>query len=199
MPAELAEAERSQVTGDSASCTGAAGGIAGRQRDLGKLGGTVAGRYLYVAKNNNQAGLVHTPLPHGEAKKVAAGLNADSLLAIKPGMEVSVRIAVAMTQQEQQQIYDALVKKLTENGYLEQTRSPHDRRSVTVRLSEKGRGLAAALSELYGRHIALLEERVLKESELQQANEVLMRLERFWAGSLGYAWRVSGPVASDAA
>lgn len=81
-----------------------------------ELGGTVAGRYLYVAKNNNQAGLVHTPLPHGEAKKVAAGLNADSLLAIKPGMEVSVRIAVAMTQQEQQQIYDALVKKLTENG-----------------------------------------------------------------------------------
>ena len=91
------------------------------------------------------------------------------------------------------------LKKLTENGYIEQTRSPHDRRSVTVGRSEKGRGLAAALSELYGRHIALLEERVLNQSELQQANEVLMRLERFWAGSLGYAWRVSGPVASDAA
>jgi DNA-binding MarR family transcriptional regulator len=30
------------------------------------------------------------------------------------------------------------LKKLTENGYIEQTRSPHDRRSVTVRLSEKG-------------------------------------------------------------
>lgn len=90
------------------------------------------------------------------------------------------------------------LKKLTENGYIEQTRSPHDRRSVTVRLSEKGRGLAAILAELYGRQISAISDRVLTQAELAQANEVLMRLERFWAGSLGYAWRVSGP-ASDAA
>ena len=32
-----------------------------------------------------------------------------------------------------------------------------------------------------------------------QANDVLVRLERFWAGSLGYAWRVPGSMASDAA
>jgi DNA-binding MarR family transcriptional regulator len=90
------------------------------------------------------------------------------------------------------------LKKLTENGYIEQTRSPHDRRSVTVRLSEKGRGLAAILAELYGRQISAISDRVLTQAELTQANEVLMRLERFWAGSLGYAWRVAGP-ASDAA
>ncbi len=90
------------------------------------------------------------------------------------------------------------LKKLTENGYIEQTRSPHDRRSVTVRLSEKGRGLAAILAELYGRQISAISDRVLTQAELAQANEVLVRLERFWAGSLGYAWRVSGP-ASDAA
>ena len=35
--------------------------------------------------------------------------------------------------------------------------------------------------------------------ELAQANDVLVRLERFWAGSLGYAWRVPGSMASDAA
>lgn len=91
------------------------------------------------------------------------------------------------------------LKKLTENGYIEQTRSPHDRRSVTVRLSEKGRGLATALSELYVRHIAALDQRVLTRAELVQANDVLMRLERFWSGSLGYAWRAPGPAASDAA
>ena len=45
---------------------------------------------------------------------------------------------------------------------------------------------------------ALRREAGLTQAELAQANEVLMRLERFWAGSLGYAWRVSGP-ASDAA
>ena len=91
------------------------------------------------------------------------------------------------------------LKKLTENGYIEQTRSPHDRRSVTVRLSQKGKDLAASLSDLYVRHVAALDERVLTQPELVQAIDVLVRLERFWAGSLGYAWRVPGPAASDAA
>ena len=59
-------------------------------------------------------------------------------------------------------------------------------------------GLAAILAELYGRQISAISDRVLTQAELAQANEVLVRLERFWAGSLGYAWRVSGP-ASDAA
>jgi WD40 repeat protein len=82
-----------------------------------EVGATVNGRQLYVAKSGDHSGtLVHTPLPHGEAKKLAAGLDPDALLAIKPGVQVSVRIAVAMTPQEQQQIYDALVKRLTDNG-----------------------------------------------------------------------------------
>ena len=91
------------------------------------------------------------------------------------------------------------LKKLTENGYIEQTRSPHDRRSVNVRLSEKGRVLARKLSALYDRHVASLDERQLAEPELQQAIEVLMRLERFWAGSLGYAWRIPAAPATHAA
>src|ERR1041385_2893719 len=33
------------------------------------------------------------------------------------------------------------LKKLVENGYVEQARSPHDRRSVHVRLTPKGREL----------------------------------------------------------
>jgi DNA-binding MarR family transcriptional regulator len=91
------------------------------------------------------------------------------------------------------------LKKLTENGYIEQTRSPHDRRSVNVRLSEKGRELALKLSALYDRHVASLDERQLAEPELQQTIEVLMRLERFWAGSLGYAWRIPATPATHAA
>jgi DNA-binding MarR family transcriptional regulator len=91
------------------------------------------------------------------------------------------------------------LKKLTENGYIEQTRSPHDRRSVTVRLSGKGRELAGRLSELHARHVESLDGQVLTAAELGQASEVLMRLERFWAGSLGYAWRIPASLASDAA
>jgi WD40 repeat protein len=80
-------------------------------------GATLGGRYLFVVKDaSHNSGLVHTPLPHAAAKKLAASLNADELLAIKPGAQVSLRIAVALPQQEQQQIHDALVKRLTDNG-----------------------------------------------------------------------------------
>lgn len=82
-----------------------------------EVGAEVNGRHLFVAKGSDQTGtLVHTPLPHGDAKRLAATLDPDSLLAVKPGAQVSVRIAVAMTPQEQQQIYQALVKRLTGNG-----------------------------------------------------------------------------------
>lgn len=82
-----------------------------------EAGAAISGRQLFVAKNaDHSSTLVHAALPHAAAKKLAAGLNADALLAIKPGAEVSVRIAVALTPQEQQQIHDALVKRLTDGG-----------------------------------------------------------------------------------
>ncbi|HUE74364.1 MAG TPA: SHD1 domain-containing protein [Pirellulaceae bacterium] len=82
-----------------------------------EFGAVFGGRQLFVVKDaSHNSGVVHTPLPHAGAQKLAATLNADALLAIKPGAEVSVRIAAALTPQEQQQVYDALVKKLTENG-----------------------------------------------------------------------------------
>src|SRR5213595_1804770 len=48
------------------------------------------------------------------------------------------------------------VKKMVENGYLVQERSEHDRRSIHVRLSEKGRTLRDRLSGMHGRHIEML-------------------------------------------
>src|SRR6218665_229076 len=44
------------------------------------------------------------------------------------------------------------VKKMVENGYLLQERSIHDKRSVRVRLSDKGRRLNDGMSRLYQRH-----------------------------------------------
>src|ERR1044071_7187510 len=48
------------------------------------------------------------------------------------------------------------VKKLVENGYLAQERSVHDRRSIHVRLTDKGRALRDRLSGMHRRHIELL-------------------------------------------
>jgi DNA-binding transcriptional regulator GbsR (MarR family) len=56
------------------------------------------------------------------------------------------------------------VRKMVENGYLIQERSPHDRRSLRVRLSED----------------------TLSEDELRTVNEVLARLEWFWGGAQGF-------------
>src|ERR671927_327548 len=47
------------------------------------------------------------------------------------------------------------VKKMVENGYLTQQRSLHDRRSIHVRLSEKGKKLCDKLSGMHDRHVGM--------------------------------------------
>lgn len=79
------------------------------------------------------------------------------------------------------------VKKMVENGYLEQERSMHDRRSVRVRLSRKGLDLCEKLSEMFGRHVDALDTANLSGDTLEQLNERLLRIEQFWSGRMGFA------------
>ena len=72
------------------------------------------------------------------------------------------------------------VKKMLENGYIVQERSPHDRRSVRVRLSEKGMELHKKLSKMHERHVAALMQGVVQSDELVGSHKTLRRLERFW-------------------
>src|SRR5476651_1536562 len=58
------------------------------------------------------------------------------------------------------------VKKMVENDYLVQERSAHDRRSIHVRLTEKGQGLCDQLTEMHKRHVELLEQTPIKEDDL---------------------------------
>ena len=76
------------------------------------------------------------------------------------------------------------VKKLAENGYLAQERSMHDRRSIHVRLTEKGLKLRGQLVSMHQRHIAMLDRTAITEQELQATTETLRRLERFWFRAL---------------
>ncbi|HET6518295.1 MAG TPA: winged helix DNA-binding protein, partial [Geminicoccaceae bacterium] len=57
------------------------------------------------------------------------------------------------------------VKKLVENGYLQQERSPHDRRMTRVRLSPKGLDLCEKVDELYEDNAARLEREVLSREQ----------------------------------
>src|SRR5579872_352910 len=78
------------------------------------------------------------------------------------------------------------VKKLVENGYLVQERSVHDRRSIHVRLTDKGRALCEKLGSMHQRHVELLSQTAIADQDLQSASVTLKRLERFWirAGDL---------------
>ena len=78
------------------------------------------------------------------------------------------------------------VKKMVENGYLSQQRSPHDRRSIHVHLTEKGRRLRDQLSAMHQRHLGMLSQAAVNVDDLQAAGVTLRRLERFWirAGDL---------------
>ncbi|MCZ6841175.1 MAG: winged helix DNA-binding protein [Alphaproteobacteria bacterium] len=82
------------------------------------------------------------------------------------------------------------VKKMTENGYLNQERSSHDRRSVRVKLTEKGLELSRALETMFERHSGEVSANLDAET-LAQANDILRSIERFWLQQLGFGPRVS--------
>lgn len=73
------------------------------------------------------------------------------------------------------------VKKMQENGYLIQERSKHDRRSIRVRLSEKGEELQKLVKDMIDSHGNSLDKFHLDEDSLTNVNERLRLLERFWA------------------
>jgi DNA-binding MarR family transcriptional regulator len=78
------------------------------------------------------------------------------------------------------------VKKMVENGYLLQERSAHDRRSIHVRLTDKGRKLRDRLILMHQRHVSMLSETAVSPDDLKAVGVTLRRLERFWirAGDL---------------
>jgi DNA-binding MarR family transcriptional regulator len=78
------------------------------------------------------------------------------------------------------------VKKLVENGYLNQERSPHDRRMTRVRVSEKGLELCERIDELYQKNALQLEREVISRDQLTSMNLVLSALERYWSNYINY-------------
>lgn len=81
------------------------------------------------------------------------------------------------------------VKKLVENEYLVQEKSPHDKRSTRVRLSDKGLELCEKVDALYERNVEdLIKEDPTLES-LKETNKTLHELERFWTDFMNRVFR----------
>src|SRR3974390_1767776 len=77
------------------------------------------------------------------------------------------------------------VKKMVESGYLAQQRSAHDRRSIHVRLTEKGSKLRDSLTAMHQRHGEMLPQAALHPDDLGPVGETLRQLERFWVSTGG--------------
>ncbi|HXP02744.1 MAG TPA: winged helix DNA-binding protein [Stellaceae bacterium] len=72
------------------------------------------------------------------------------------------------------------VKKLVESGYLAQERSLRDRRSIHVRLTDKGLKLRDRLNAMHQRHVEMLNQTAITDEALSAAAATLRQLQRFW-------------------
>ncbi len=91
------------------------------------------------------------------------------------------------------------LKKLVETGYVSQERSPRDRRSVRVKLSEKGLELVRNLHAVFERHAEALDKGALSSEDLSGVNGILRTLERFWTSALSYGGAKPVDGATEAA
>ncbi|MFZ1725620.1 MAG: winged helix DNA-binding protein [Albidovulum sp.] len=81
------------------------------------------------------------------------------------------------------------LKKLVEAGYMHHQRSEADRRSVRVRLTEKGREVRGAVAGLFRRHAEGMQARGIVGLEtVEDVNAMLRRMERYWGDQIRYIY-----------
>lgn len=81
------------------------------------------------------------------------------------------------------------LKKLVDLGYMHHQRCEMDRRSVRVRLTEKGRNVRNLIDLLFERHAEGLEERgVIDLNRLDDTASSLKVMERYWSDQIRYIY-----------
>ena len=81
------------------------------------------------------------------------------------------------------------LKKLVEMGYMHHQRCEIDRRSVRVRLTEKGRQIRQIVTELFENHAeGLIQKGVLDNDGIDEINTALRRVERYWTEQIRYIY-----------
>ena len=79
------------------------------------------------------------------------------------------------------------LKKLVEMGFLDHQRSRVDRRSVRIKLTEKGVDVRDIVEQLYQKHVRTVEQvGGISSEEFSALNKALHRLERFWTDQILY-------------
>ena len=81
------------------------------------------------------------------------------------------------------------LKKLVGMGYVLHERCDQDRRSVRVRLSDRGQQVRDQIGELFARHAGDLDcSGVLDDPPLDAVNRQWRRIERYWAEQIRYIY-----------
>ena len=81
------------------------------------------------------------------------------------------------------------LKKLVDNEFMHHQRCEIDRRSVRVRLTEKGRRVHSVVSDLLERHAQGMEaDPYVGGESIRTMNKALQRLERFWSDQIRYIY-----------
>jgi DNA-binding MarR family transcriptional regulator len=79
------------------------------------------------------------------------------------------------------------LKKLVDAGYIKHQRSSTDRRSIRVRLTDKGQDVCRVVNALYQRQLKSLQQvGGIDADDLETLNKSLIRLERFWTDQIRY-------------
>lgn len=79
------------------------------------------------------------------------------------------------------------LKKLVDAGHISHRRSNTDRRSVRVRLTDKGLEVCEVVNALYRRQLKSLQQvGGIDANDLETLNRSLIRLERFWTDQIRY-------------
>jgi DNA-binding MarR family transcriptional regulator len=79
------------------------------------------------------------------------------------------------------------LKKLVEMGFLDHQRSRIDRRSVRIKLTDKGHEVRNIVDALYQKHVRTVEQvGGINSDEFATLNKSLHRLERFWTDQILY-------------
>ncbi|MGR3495364.1 MarR family winged helix-turn-helix transcriptional regulator [Citreimonas sp.] len=81
------------------------------------------------------------------------------------------------------------LKKLVDMGYMHHQRCEIDRRSVRVRLTQRGREIREIVSGLFERHADGLQSKsVLSHDGIEDITTALRRVERYWSDQIRYIY-----------
>ena len=81
------------------------------------------------------------------------------------------------------------LKKLVETGYMHHQRCAIDRRSVRVKLTDKGQNVRDVINELFQKHAeGILGSEVVGIDAMENINMSLRKVERYWTDQIRYIY-----------